>query len=62
METNNNETSFTFRLFDDGTNQKKYLDFLRVLALQRYQFRVTTKHFQGSIKMMGYVKNYKESW
>ena len=56
----NNETSFTFRLYEDEGANKKYLDFLRVLGLQRYQFRVTSKYISStSIKMFVHVKNYK---
>lgn len=56
----NNETSFTFRLYDDEGANKKYLDFLRVLGLRRYQFRVTCKYISStSIKMFVHVKNYQ---
>lgn len=56
----NGETSFTFRLYDDGHTDKAYTDFLRVLALRRYQFRVTSKYVSSaSVKMFVHVKNYR---
>ena len=55
-----NETLFTFRLYSDGHTDRKYVDFLRVLALRRYQFRIMSKYVSSvAMNMFVYVQDYE---